>query len=43
MQGDALNKRMMAVSGIVVAAPVSRLIPHPPDVTPIAAMALLGV
>jgi len=37
-----MNKRLIVLMGIVVAAALARLAPHPPNVTPIAAMALLG-
>jgi hypothetical protein len=37
-----MNKRLMVLTGIVVAAAMARLIPHPPNMTPIAAMALFG-
>jgi len=37
-----MNKRVMTLSAIVVFAAMTRLIPHPPNVTPIAAMALFG-
>lgn len=37
-----MNTRLMVLIGIVVAAALSRLVPHPPNVTPIAAMALFG-
>lgn len=37
-----MNTRLMVLTGIVVAAALSRLVPHPPNVTPIAAMALFG-
>jgi hypothetical protein len=37
-----MNKRLMALTGIVVAAALTRLVPHPPNMTPIAAMALFG-
>jgi hypothetical protein len=37
-----LNKRKFLLVGIVVAAALARLVPHPPNVTPIAAMALFG-
>lgn len=37
-----MNTRPMVLIGIVVAAALSRLLPHPPNVTPIAAMALFG-
>lgn len=34
--------RLVAVIGVILAAAASRLIPHPPNLTPIAAMALFG-
>lgn len=37
-----MNTRVMVLIGIVVVAALSRLMPHPPNVTPIAAMALFG-
>jgi hypothetical protein len=37
-----LNKRSIFLVGIVVAAALTRLAPHPLNVTPIAAMALFG-
>jgi Family of unknown function (DUF6580) len=37
-----MNKRLMTLGAIVVVAALSRLIPHPPNMTPIAAMALFG-
>ena len=37
-----MNKRSIVLVGIVVAAALARLVPHPPNVTPIAAMALFG-
>jgi hypothetical protein len=37
-----MNKRSIVLAGIVVAAALARLVPHPPNVTPIAAMALFG-
>ncbi len=37
-----MNKRSSLLIGVVVTAALSRLIPHPPNVAPIAAMALLG-
>jgi len=37
-----MNKRSILLAGIVVAAALARLVPHPPNVTPIAAMALLS-
>jgi hypothetical protein len=37
-----LNKRFFVLLGIVLSAAAMRLVPHPPNVTPIAAMALFG-
>jgi hypothetical protein len=37
-----MNTRLIVLTGIVVAAAFSRLVPHPANVTPIAAMALFG-
>jgi len=37
-----LNTRFFAILGIVITAAAMRLLPHPPNVTPIAAMALFG-
>jgi hypothetical protein len=37
-----LNTRFCVLVGIILTAAASRLIPHPPNVTPIAAMALFG-
>jgi uncharacterized protein DUF6580 len=37
-----MSNRLMVIIGMVVAAALSRLVPHPPNVTPIAAMALFG-
>jgi hypothetical protein len=37
-----MNKRSIVLAGIVVAAALARLVPHPPNVTPIAAIALFG-
>lgn len=34
--------RLLALIGVILAAAASRLIPHPPNLTPIAAMALFG-
>jgi hypothetical protein len=34
--------RFLTVSGLILAAALARLVPHPPNFTPIAAMALLG-
>ncbi len=37
-----MNKRSITLSAIIVLAALSRLLPHAPNVTPIAAMALFG-
>jgi hypothetical protein len=37
-----LNKRFLAILGITFSAAAMRLVPHPPNITPIAAMALFG-
>jgi hypothetical protein len=37
-----MNKRSIVLMGIVLAAALARLVPHPPNFTPIAAMALFG-
>jgi hypothetical protein len=37
-----MNKRSMVLIGIVATVALARLLPHPPNVTPIAAMALFG-
>lgn len=37
-----VNARVITLVGMVLAAAAARLIPHPPNVTPIAAMALFG-
>jgi hypothetical protein len=37
-----MNKRFLAVTLFVGGAALARLLPHPPNVTPIAAMALFG-
>jgi len=37
-----LNPRFLTLVGIVLAAAAMRLVPHPPNFTPIAAMALFG-
>ena len=36
------RSRWMAVAAVILAAALARLLPHPPNVTPIAAMALFG-
>lgn len=40
--GNTMNTRTLVVVGLVLLAAVSRLVPHPPNFTPIAAMALFG-
>ncbi len=37
-----MNKRLLTLSVIVLSAAMARVLPHPPNVTPIAAMALFG-
>src|SRR5260370_205508 len=37
-----MNKRSITLSAIIALAALSRLLPHPPNVTPIAAMALFA-
>ena len=37
-----MNRRMALLAGTVLAAAIARLLPHPPNVTPIAAMALFA-
>jgi lysylphosphatidylglycerol synthetase-like protein (DUF2156 family) len=37
-----MSRRVWAMTGIVMLAALSRLVPHPPNVTPVAAMALFG-
>lgn len=37
-----MNKRLMVLTIIVMPAAMARLVPHPPNMTPIAAMALFG-
>ena len=37
-----MNKRLLVLTGILVCAALARLLPHPPNMTPIAAMALFG-
>src|SRR5580692_2390336 len=37
-----MSKRSIVLVGIVVAAALARLVPHPPNMAPIAAMALFG-
>lgn len=37
-----MNKRLIVLVSVIVAAALARLVPHPSNVTPIAAMALFG-
>jgi hypothetical protein len=37
-----MNKRSITLSAIIALAALARLLPHPPNVTPVAAMALFG-
>ena len=37
-----MNKRLLVLSAIVLSATMARMLPHPPNVTPIAAIALFG-
>jgi hypothetical protein len=37
-----LNPRFLTITGMILAGAVLRLTPHPPNVSPIAAMALFG-
>ena len=37
-----MNKRSIVLAGVIAAAALARLMPHPPNVTPIAAMAIFG-
>ena len=37
-----MSNRLMVLTGLVVLAAIARLVPHPPNVTPVAAMALFG-
>ena len=37
-----MGKRIWVLTGIVALAALTRLVPHPPNVTPIAATALFG-
>ncbi|MDD3517788.1 MAG: hypothetical protein PHQ14_05530 [Chromatiales bacterium] len=39
---ERIDPRLLALIGIVLLAALSRLLPHPPNVTPIAAMALFA-
>jgi hypothetical protein len=40
--GYAMNRRIALLAGTVLVAAIARLLPHPPNVTPIAAMALFA-
>lgn len=42
LTGAVLNKRLLTLSIIVFSIALYRLIPHPPNVSPVAAMALFG-
>lgn len=42
MKNHALSPRLIALSLLVLLAAMSRLLPHPPNFTPIAAIALFG-
>ncbi|MDR7483370.1 MAG: DUF6580 family putative transport protein [Armatimonadota bacterium] len=37
-----MHRRWIVIAGLIAAAAASRLLPHPPNATPIAAMALFG-
>lgn len=37
-----MNKRLLTLSAVVLSAAMARMLPHPPNVTPIAAIALFG-
>ena len=37
-----MNKRTLAVAGLIVLAALTRLLPHPPNFAPITAMAVFG-
>jgi hypothetical protein len=37
-----MNKRVIVLTGIIMLAAMARLVPHPPNVTPIGAMAVFG-
>ncbi len=38
----AMNPRLTVLTTLVVIAAISRLVPHPPNMTPLAAIALFG-
>jgi hypothetical protein len=42
MRTYAMNKQLFLFSGMIVAAALSRILPHPPNFTPITAMALFA-
>jgi hypothetical protein len=37
-----MNKRALALAGLIVLAALTRLLPHPPNFAPITAMAIFG-
>ena len=39
---NALNPRLAAIAGILVMVALARILPHPPNVTPVMALALFG-
>jgi hypothetical protein len=41
-RAEMLNTRFLALLGITLSAAAMRLVPHPPNITPMAAMALFG-
>lgn len=42
MNKPVLDARLLAILAIILCAALARLLPHPPNVTPLAAMALFG-
>ena len=42
MYKPAIDHRIIAILAVILIAALARIIPHPPNVTPIAAMALFG-
>jgi len=42
LKDGIMNKRLITLSAIVALAALARLLPHPPNVTPVAAMALFA-
>src|SRR3989344_3387297 len=42
MGGDVMNIRFLGIVGMVVVAALLRMVPHPPNFAPIAAMALFA-